>query len=128
MNMFISNILVYIMQSTCFIQQASLPSLEECLHEAETLKNQIRPVDCIRYYVVSSTPEVALEIGLEYIKGTKSQNDSSLFVWQFLTDRIDATTYCETIYLETIGKKMLFSWLSALQGHSHKFHSHKFHN
>lgn len=62
------------MQSTCFIQQASLPSLKECLHEAETLKNQIRPVDCIRYYVVSSTPEVALEIGLEYVKGTKSQN------------------------------------------------------
>lgn len=62
------------MQSTCFIQQASLPSLEECLHEAETLKNQIRPVDCIRYYVVSSTPEVALEIGLEYIKGRQSQN------------------------------------------------------
>lgn len=58
--------------------KASLPSLEECLHEAETLKNQIRPVDCIRYYVVSSTPEVALEIGLEYIKASMSKGRYSL--------------------------------------------------
>ncbi|XP_056009977.1 WD repeat-containing protein 17-like isoform X2 [Ostrea edulis] len=55
-------------------RKADLPPLDKCLHEAETLKNQIKPVDCVRYYVVSSSPEVGLDIGLEYIKASMSKN------------------------------------------------------
>lgn len=61
------------------IQQADLPPLDKCLHEAETLKNQIKPVDCVRYYVVSSSPEVGLDIGLEYIKGRRKHSTCRSF-------------------------------------------------
>ncbi|KAL4230509.1 Anaphase-promoting complex subunit 4 WD40 domain [Mactra antiquata] len=49
-------------------QRAHLPSLSECSIEAEKLKRRNNQYECIMYYLLSTTPETGLELGLQYVK------------------------------------------------------------
>ncbi|CAH1777058.1 unnamed protein product [Owenia fusiformis] len=49
--------------------KAGLPSMQKCLKKAETLLSQSSPEDCVKYYILSTQPEKALDVGLEHIKG-----------------------------------------------------------
>ncbi|XP_069128955.1 WD repeat-containing protein 17-like [Argopecten irradians] len=53
--------------------RAGLPSLEECTHQAETLKLKLDPFECTKYYLLSTTPEAGLEVGLQAVKGEMSK-------------------------------------------------------
>ncbi|KAJ8028341.1 WD repeat-containing protein 17 [Holothuria leucospilota] len=48
-------------------EKAGLPTVEECQKRAEALKSQ-NIEEAVKFYLLSSTPEVALEIGLPYVK------------------------------------------------------------
>ncbi|XP_021348279.1 WD repeat-containing protein 17-like [Mizuhopecten yessoensis] len=54
--------------------RAGLPSLDECTHQAETLKLKCEPFQCVKYYLLSTTPEVGLEVGLQEVKGVMSKS------------------------------------------------------
>jgi len=45
--------------------QAGLPAMDECVVEAE---NAASVLDCVMFYVLSSTPEIGLDIGLAEVK------------------------------------------------------------
>ena len=49
--------------------QAGFPSLDACFHEAEKLRTMVNCFECVRYYLLSKSPELGLEIGLKYVKG-----------------------------------------------------------
>ena len=50
--------------------QAGFPSMEDCLKEAETLKVKSGgTLQCLKYYMMSSSPEIGLEYGLKHVKG-----------------------------------------------------------
>ncbi|XP_060065865.1 WD repeat-containing protein 17-like [Ylistrum balloti] len=53
--------------------RAGLPSLEECTHQAETLKLKLDVFQCVKFYLLSTTPELGLEIGLQEVKGQMSK-------------------------------------------------------
>ncbi|KAL3878905.1 hypothetical protein ACJMK2_031231 [Sinanodonta woodiana] len=59
-------------------QRAGLPSLKDCLHEAEKLKHQIRLFDSIKYYLLSTCPERGLELGLQEIRSKLKRPDWSV--------------------------------------------------
>ena len=42
--------------------------MEECLQKAETLKSKTNPIECIEYYLLSTSPELGLELGLQIVK------------------------------------------------------------
>lgn len=60
--------------------QAGLPSLNECLSQAEqihstlidgcsqSLEQSQKLLECVKYYLLSSSPETGLEVGLKHIK------------------------------------------------------------
>lgn len=52
--------------------QAGLPSVEECLRKAEQLYEESKFLDAMKYYLVSSSPELALDIGLNLVRGRAS--------------------------------------------------------
>ena len=52
--------------------QAGLPSMEECLHRAESMEHQTDAVSirtCVGFYLLSTEPERGLRLGLQYVKG-----------------------------------------------------------
>ncbi|XP_071125109.1 WD repeat-containing protein 17-like [Mytilus edulis] len=49
-------------------KRAGLPSTEDCLTEAEKLKNVINCFECAKYYLLSPSPEIGLNIGLQDVK------------------------------------------------------------
>ena len=49
--------------------QAGFPSLDACQHEAEKLRTMVNCFECVKYYLLSKSPELGLEIGLKYVKG-----------------------------------------------------------
>ena len=51
-----------------FHQMAGIPSLSECFQKAEQLLADHKYFDALRYYLVSTTPELALDIGLNLIR------------------------------------------------------------
>ena len=62
---------LYIANVSVFLsfQQAGLPSLDGCQLEAEKLRTLVDSFECVKYYLLSNTPEVGLEMGLKYVKG-----------------------------------------------------------
>ncbi|XP_014672534.1 PREDICTED: WD repeat-containing protein 17-like [Priapulus caudatus] len=66
-------------------KQASLPSLHECLQKAEQLSNlpdggdgrlsEERLYECVRYYLLSSSPETGLEMGLSRVAAAMGHAD-----------------------------------------------------
>lgn len=52
------------------INQAGLPSMEECLSKAKHLQQNSGSVkECVGLYLLSTEPEVGLEMGLKYVTG-----------------------------------------------------------
>ena len=49
--------------------QAGLPNVEECLQRAEQFCDDGKFLDAMKYYLLSSSPELALDIGLNLIRG-----------------------------------------------------------
>ena len=49
--------------------QAGLPSVEECLQKAEQFCDENKFLEAMKYYLVSSSPELALDIGLNLVRG-----------------------------------------------------------
>ena len=49
--------------------QAGFPSMEACQHEAEKLRTLVNCFDCVKYYLLSKSPELGLDIGLKYVTG-----------------------------------------------------------
>ena len=55
--------------------QAGLPDMEQCLQHATSLQQQNSDVfNCVRYYLLSTSPDVGLQLGLQYVKGHISVN------------------------------------------------------
>ena len=54
-----------------FYFQAHLPSLADCFIEAEKLKRRNDTFECVMFYLLSASPELGLEMGLDYIKSKK---------------------------------------------------------
>ena len=54
-----------------FCIQAKLPSIDECFTEAEKLKRKNNVYECVMYYLLSDSPELGLELGLEHVKSKK---------------------------------------------------------
>lgn len=52
-----------------FVPQAGLPSVEECLQKAQQLCDENKFLDAMKYYLISSSPELALDIGLNLVRG-----------------------------------------------------------
>ena len=50
---------------------ADIPSLDECLQKAEQYLAVHDYVRALKHYLVSSSPEIALDIGLNSIRGTQ---------------------------------------------------------
>lgn len=77
-------------------EKAGLPSVEECLRKAEQLYDESKFLDAIKYYLVSSSPELALDIGLNLVRDGMSKPywvlDDVLGVLQWMscirTDRL----------------------------------------
>ena len=46
--------------------------MEECLRKAEQLYEESKFLDAMKYYLVSSSPELALDIGLNLVRGRGS--------------------------------------------------------
>ena len=44
--------------------------MDECLVLAEDLRSQGSVMECVKYYVLSSSPELGLAIGLKHVKST----------------------------------------------------------
>ena len=51
------------------VHQAGLPSVEECLQKAQQFCDENKFIDAMKYYLVSSSPELALDIGLNLVRG-----------------------------------------------------------
>lgn len=49
-------------------EKAGLPSVEECLQNAETSLGSNKFLDAMKYYLLSSSPELALDIGLNLVR------------------------------------------------------------
>ena len=49
--------------------QAGLPSVEECLQKAEQFCDENKFLEAMKYYLISSSPELALDIGLNLVRG-----------------------------------------------------------
>ncbi|KAI0234337.1 WD repeat-containing protein 17 [Lamellibrachia satsuma] len=66
-------------------EKAGFPALDECLTLAESLRTEDSVLECVQYYLLSSSPELGLEIGLKSVKnvmsGTRWQADD---VWGLL--------------------------------------------
>ena len=61
---------------SCLIK-AGLPTIKECTERAQELEAN-GDVDCIKYYLLSSTPERALELGITKITGTSGRCSRNL--------------------------------------------------
>ena len=44
--------------------------MDECLVLAEDLRTQGSVMECVKYYLLSSSPELGLAIGLKHVKST----------------------------------------------------------
>ena len=42
--------------------------MDECLKVAESLQTEDSVTECVKYYLLSSSPELGLEIGLKHVK------------------------------------------------------------
>ena len=52
--------------------QAGLPSMEECLHRAESMQHHTDAASvktCVGLYLLSAEPERGVRLGLQYVKG-----------------------------------------------------------
>ena len=61
-----------------FYLQAGLPSMDDCLHKAESLEQQGDPASirkCVSYFLLSPNPERGLKLGLTFVKGILSSQD-----------------------------------------------------
>ena len=54
--------------------QAGFPSLNDCEHEAEKLRTLVNCFECVKYYLLSNTPGLGLDLGLKYVKGKLKLN------------------------------------------------------
>ena len=59
----------YVLLQQAYKLQAGFPSLDACQHEAEKLRTMVNCFECVKYYLLSKSPELGLEIGLKYVKG-----------------------------------------------------------
>jgi len=48
--------------------QAELPSVDQCLQEAHKLKRQSEVSECVLYFLLSNSPELGLDAGVEAVK------------------------------------------------------------
>lgn len=58
--------------SFCFrviTYQAGLPSVEECLQKAEQFCDENKFLEAMKFYLLSSSPELTLDIGLNLVRG-----------------------------------------------------------
>lgn len=49
--------------------QCNLPDVEECMRLAETIQADGDVFETIKYYLLSTEPEKALPVGIQYVKG-----------------------------------------------------------
>lgn len=52
-----------------FVFQCNLPDVEECMRMAETIQADGDVFETIKYYLLSTEPEKALPVGIQYVKG-----------------------------------------------------------
>ena len=52
-----------------FVFQCNLPDVEECMRLAETIRADGDIFETMKYYLLSTEPENALPIGIQYVKG-----------------------------------------------------------
>lgn len=52
-----------------FVFQCNLPDVEECMRLAETIQADGDVFETIKYYLLSTEPEKALPVGIQYVKG-----------------------------------------------------------
>ncbi|WAQ98157.1 WDR17-like protein [Mya arenaria] len=48
-------------------QRAQLPCVDECLQEAQRLKRQSDMFECVMYYLLSQSPELGLDLGVDFV-------------------------------------------------------------
>ncbi|XP_041358787.1 WD repeat-containing protein 17-like [Gigantopelta aegis] len=66
-------------------QAANFPSMDECLAEAERLRTKAHRFECCLFYILSTSPELGLSIGLEKVKGDLNLEGWTVEdVWDFL--------------------------------------------
>ncbi|KAL5011845.1 hypothetical protein ScPMuIL_010396 [Solemya velum] len=59
-----------------FIHQlAGIPTEGECLNEAEKLRTKLDMFECIKYYILSDSPQTGLELGLQAVKSKLRDTD-----------------------------------------------------
>ncbi|KAJ7327361.1 WD repeat-containing protein 17 [Desmophyllum pertusum] len=58
-------------------EKAGLPSVEECLQKAEQFYEESKFMDAMKYYLASSSPELALDIGLNLVRDRLQQSRTS---------------------------------------------------
>lgn len=56
-------------------KRAHLPTMVECFHEAEKLKRRNDTFECTVFYLLSASPELGLELGLDYVKNILKSSD-----------------------------------------------------
>ncbi|XP_067662961.1 WD repeat-containing protein 17-like [Haliotis asinina] len=54
---------------------AGFPTMDGCLREAEKLKTKIDFFNCVKYYLMSTTPEAGLDVGLGHIRSCMRKAD-----------------------------------------------------
>ncbi|XP_053398741.1 WD repeat-containing protein 17-like [Mercenaria mercenaria] len=56
-------------------KRAHLPPIVECFHEAEKLKRRNDTFECAVFYLLSASPELGLELGMDYVKNMLKSSD-----------------------------------------------------
>ena len=71
--------------------QAGLPSVEECLQKAEQFCDENKFLEAMKFYLLSSSPELTLDIGLNLVRGKiaggpgfEFRFSQQLYSWSFL--------------------------------------------
>ncbi len=65
----------------CFSSQCGLPSLDECKALAEAAMCEGDLFSAVKFHLLSSEPENALQIGIDYVKGLNSSVSLCVRVW-----------------------------------------------
>ncbi|XP_060599181.1 WD repeat-containing protein 17-like [Ruditapes philippinarum] len=56
-------------------KKAHLPSVADCFNEAEKLKRRNDTFECVLFYLLSASPEIGIDLGLDYVKNTLKTSD-----------------------------------------------------
>ncbi|XP_058162516.1 WD repeat-containing protein 17 isoform X5 [Dasypus novemcinctus] len=108
-------------------EKCKLPTVEECLHLAETARADGNLFETIKYYLLSQEPEKALPIGIAFIKEYISSSDWTL---DTIYPVLDLLSYIRTenLVLHTCTEArnellILYGYVGALLAIRRQYHS-----